>query len=527
MTSALSLFSNRNVLPIFTRSGAGRPTVDKGGLLDLYNLLEAYYQNNGLYETAAAIYGETLQPESLAALRTPARRVVEFYTGAIWPGALPGALPISTENDRIIDPIHQVWLWSNWATKKQLAIRRFAIFGDMILKIARRDRVIGEDGLEVITEPSSVFIEVINPKHVPEGGLILDERGNVTYIRIDVPKTRLNDSGTAVTAYTHTEIWDRQTYRRYEHSQGFNAKISAMGLPLEEVPLEEFGIDFVPFVYAPFCSIDDLARGVGAYTLALEKIDEVNRMTTRLHYLLFRYNKSIWALASNMVDSAGRPIVVSLEEDAGGVMSLGDDEVLKLPGNATLESLVPGLAYDQYLAAIEGQAAELERDLPELAYSRLREKGELSGRAINLLLGDAIARAIEARGNAEDALVRAHKIALTMGQAAGLFENIGTYEAGDYDHAFIERPIIRTTELDRAEVSKAYRDQGLALETTLARAGWQKEEIDEALADIEAERNADQTMLATAALEAARQYEAGQATNGADQPGGPNSPNLT
>lgn len=522
--SALSIFKNRNILPFSPKTG--RQTAEKGDLLDLYNLLEAYYHNNGLYEILASIFGQELQPESLAALRTPAQRVIEFYTGAIWPGALPAALPIKTENPRIIEPIHKIWQWSNWASKKQLAIRRFAMFGDMILKVSRRDHVFylepEEEGQEPLEEiaPSSVFLEVINPKHIPEGGLLLDERGNVIYIRVDVEKTRPTDNGTGLVTYTHTEIWTRQTYRRYEHTMGFNANLAAVGKPKEEIPLEEFGIDFVPFVYAPFRMLDDLARGIGAYTLAVGKIDELNRMATRLHYLLFRYNKAVWALASNMTDSAGRPIVVSLEgdEDGGNTLTLGDDEVLKLPGNSTLESLVPSLAYDQYLAAIEKQAAELEKDLPELAYSRLREKGELSGRAITLLLGDAIARAIEARGNAEDALQRAHKMALTMGVAAGLFANIGTYENGDFDHSFVERPIIRATELDRAEVAKAYRDNGLAIRTALQRAGWNEDDIDAALEDIAEERQSEQASQAMAILDAARRFDSGQDSNGLEQP---------
>ena len=521
--SVLTIFSGRNRLPLLQKSG--RVTVaPKGDLLDLYNLLEAYYYNNGLYERLAAVFGQDLQPESLAALRTPAQRVVEFYTGSIWPGALPSALPIKTDNGRIIEPIQKIWQWSNWASKKQLAIRRFAMYGDMIIKVSRRDHVYiippeneDEEPIEEI-EPSSVFMEVINPKHVPEGGLVLDERGNVIYIRMDVPKHRTS-SGAPI-PYTHTEIWTRETYRRYEHNQGLNADLSTVGKPKEEVPLSEFGIDFVPFVYAPFRMVDELSRGIGAYSLALDKIDEVNRMATRLHYLLFRYNKAVWALSSNMVDASGRPIVVSLAGDEGDedTITLADDELLKLPGNSDIKPLIPALAYDDYLSVVEAQAAELENDLPELAYSRLRDKGELSGRAITLLLGDAIARAIEARGNAEDALQRAHKMALTMGVAANLFSDIGTYENGDFDHSFVERPIIRATELDKADVAKAYRDNGLAIKTALKRAGWEEEEIDTALAELAEEQEANKKSQAEAILDAARRYDGGQDSNGLEQP---------
>jgi hypothetical protein len=537
MSNHLTLNRIRDLIPV-SRAKTGTPAPG-GQFPELYELLESYYHNNGLYERLAMILGNAGQREGvaaairrggsgatvgevLAALRTPARRVVEFYAGTIWPGTLPGALPLVTDNQRIVEPIEKIWLWSNWASKKQLAIRRMAIFGDLVLKVSRRDRVYvdpADPEAAEILEPSSVFVEVINPKHIPDGGLILDERGNVIYIRIDVPKTRPNEAG-LLKEFTHTEIWTRQRFRRYEHDQGFNADLSKVGQPKDDIGIEEFGIDFVPFVYASFSPIDELARGIGAYTLALDKINELNRMATRLHDLLFRYNKAVWALRSNMVDAAGRPIIVDIEGDTAGSskVTLEDDDLLKLPGNADIAALVPTLDYGNYLAAIVAQAQELESDLPELAYSRLREKGELSGRAITLLLGDAIARAIEVRGAAETALIKAHKMALTMGAAAGLFKDIGTYDNGDFDHSFVERPIIRSTELDKAEIVKAYRETGLALETALARAGWSRDDIDEALAAVAKERSADQEALAAATLEAARRMDSGAASNGMERP---------
>ena len=56
----------------------------------------------------------------------------------IWPGPLPAALPIVTENQAIIEPIQQVWTWSNWGSEKQAAARWFACYGDMFLKVATK-----------------------------------------------------------------------------------------------------------------------------------------------------------------------------------------------------------------------------------------------------------------------------------------------------------------------------------------------------------------------------------------------------
>src|SRR5690242_7925392 len=88
---------------------------------ELYGLLRAYYQNNGLYSRLArAMVERGLDAAPMAALRNPAFRVVEFYVAAIWPGPLSTALPIRTDNEAIVAPIEQVWAWSNWAARKQV-----------------------------------------------------------------------------------------------------------------------------------------------------------------------------------------------------------------------------------------------------------------------------------------------------------------------------------------------------------------------------------------------------------------------
>ena len=106
---------------------------------DQYNMLKAYYLNNGVYEIIDAMFsGFGVKRQELKPLRNPAFRVVEFYAVEYWPGPLPAALPIVTENQAIIEPIQQVWTWSNWGSEKQAAARWFACYGDMYLKVATK-----------------------------------------------------------------------------------------------------------------------------------------------------------------------------------------------------------------------------------------------------------------------------------------------------------------------------------------------------------------------------------------------------
>jgi hypothetical protein len=72
------------------------------------------------------------------------------------------------------------------------------------------------------------------------------------------------------------------------------------------------------------------------------------------------------------------------------------------------------------------------------------------------MLGPAIKRLEEARGNAESALVRAHQMALTIGQNLSLFGNLGgDFDSGAFEHAFEARDILPTDDLEMAQTSQA------------------------------------------------------------------------
>jgi hypothetical protein len=89
-----------------------------------YAVLRSYYESNGLYDRLTrSLYESGLWNRAIKPLRNPAYRITEAYPAHLWPGDLPDALPIKTENERLIPAIHQVWQWSNWASKKQVMAR--------------------------------------------------------------------------------------------------------------------------------------------------------------------------------------------------------------------------------------------------------------------------------------------------------------------------------------------------------------------------------------------------------------------
>jgi hypothetical protein len=240
------------------------------------------------------------------------------------------------------------------------------------------------------------------------------------------------------------------------------------------------GIVFIPFAHAKFRDVG-ADRGVGCFVHALDKMDEANRMATRLHQMLFRYNKALWVSSTNQQSSDGTFVAPPLP---GGKLTMKDDTILSMPGMSTLESLVPDIKYAEALAILDSMMKEIEKDLPELGYANLKDKGVISGRAVRLLMADAIDKVIEARANLEAALIKADKHALTLGMVNGIFSGLGSYDAGDFDHSFQERQVVELDDLDKAATLQALVNAGMPILTAMGQAGYEDEVIMKAEAEL-------------------------------------------
>lgn len=411
----------------------------------MYSLLRSLYYNDHAHRQEG-------QGGLVMGLRNPTRAVVDFYAATMWPGTLPDALPIEFDEDNpnpdaVRAAIHKVWEWSNWESRKQVYARNAAMLGDSLIKVATRQNS--------ADETDAVYLQLIEPDYLTD--FDVDERDYLTFIRLDIPRQRRTDGKTE--QYIHTEVWDKAsgTYRVWEHKIP-GRELDQMGTPDVEADIKaEFGFDFLPFVHSKFIDLGD-KRGLAAMTPSLVKVHEANRMASRLHDVAFQYSKPDMVLYSDLTDEDGNTLPPPIINDNGGPLEMAEAMFHRLPSGWKLQHLIANLPYMAHLEILNAHLSNIEQtELPEMLYSQIAKDDNRSGKAIRYMLTPAIARAEEARANAEAALARANQMALTIGTLAQLpgfdFED-GAYEAGQFNHWFAYREIIPLAEDEEAAIDK-------------------------------------------------------------------------
>jgi len=194
--------------------------------------------------------------------------------------------------------------------------------------------------------------------------------------------------------------------------------------------------------------------------------------------MLFRYNKALWVISANTMDSIGRPMPAPQIKDSDTELDMNDNNMLFMPGMSTLQTLVPPINYADALNILKDTIEEIEKDLPELRYYSLQYNASMSGKAIKLLLSAAIDRAVEAQGNFLTGLTRLDEMALTIGKYFGLFpQTIGSFDNNDFSHSIMPMEMFPIDESDRATLLTAYVGAGMSLESALKLVGFSEQQV--------------------------------------------------
>jgi hypothetical protein len=425
---------------------------------ELYAKLDAYYDANGLYD-APSLNAHQLSKfmEAMKPLRNVANRSVEFYANKI----IPGNVEIVTTNDRLKEAIEQVLKWSNFDGQRQKWMRGLSKYGDLYLKIN-----VAND---------KVYLEQIEAKYVKD--FEENDRGILQWIRIEIPQ--LDESGNNV---YYVEYWDKGYFSTWIAPQE-DMELDQLGDAQDYGLIKGLGIDFVPFIHVKFKDVGK-ERGAGCFTHALDKIDEANRQATNLAQLIFKA-EGIWVQRSDSLDKDGRPVAPAPVTNSAGTqtnnLELTKNAFVRLPAGTDLVPTIPDINYASIRDIANDMVTELTQDLPELKYYSL-EGGDLSGKAISLLLAGALDRAQEAGRNFKAGLIRAAQIALTMGITGGVVDaSLGTYDAGDFEHDYSFGLYFTPDATDKSTNLQTLVTATVPLEVAMKIAGYSKDEIDETI----------------------------------------------
>lgn len=441
----------------------GQPTVIPYDYTKLYQALYDLYNNDD----------DIADGDTTRRLRTVVNRSVEFYASKMLPGA---EIKVAIKEDKPEDlktSIEQIIKSSNFGNNKEAMLTGFSLYGDSFLRVRG--------------DPEHSYIEDISPFYVTDFGE--NSRGFLTFIRIDIPILDENDRPAL-----YTEYWDDETkiYRSWVTHQSVTTTIDKLGTPQETLIFAQLGIDFIPIVHTKFRDNGDM-RGLSCVYHALDKIYEANRIATRLHDLLFAFGEPIFVASANDKDSAGRPLPApAIQNVPANTGALGGaieavkvlfGRFVRLPGVATLMSLIPDIDYSDALAILNAQMSEIEEDLPELRWYKLSatERATSSGTALRTLLGAAIDRANKARNNFLSSLSRAMEMALTIGIYNNQFPaSLGNFDSGDFEHELIVDDSWGESTAEKADTMGKLTQAGTPAKSAMKLAGFSDEQVAEA-----------------------------------------------
>jgi hypothetical protein len=460
---------------------------------------------------------------------SPAYRIGEFWPGHLFGGTLdpeagdgrerPSACPIALPEDHpkadaLRAAIAAIWRDSVWAANKDTFTRQGTVLGDAVL--------IGVDD----EARRQVYMRAIHPATVET--LEVDHRGNVRgyTIREKRPDPREGSLGRAcwyVEMATRTgEGVHFQTYL----DDGLGTLEPWDWRPEPEPWRPEWTEDygFIPMVRVQHRDMG-LGWGWSEYHGSLAKFLELDDQASRLGDQNRKELQPIWYFAGA---EAGEVSLTSPENTTDDPHKGRRARYTMFgPAGSEPHPMVGSLDIPGCLANIRGILEVLEREHPELLADDVGP-GD-SGAARRVAREKVEALVVGRRAGYDDALVRMHKMLISIGAAKGYpgFEAFdeGSYERGELDHAIGDRPVFSVSTAERlAEANargtalKLFTDAGLPRRMAMAQVGFSPEEIDEAEALAEREQAASQGRQAVAfrqQAEARRAAELGE--DGADE----------
>lgn len=399
---------------------------------DLFSLTKKYLDKQRIYPKTRGIYN-------------PVTRLVDFYVDNIHGGPLDlaagdgsliqTAIPIvpaeqnqsPTAAADIRRAVGRVWKDSNWDLNKADYVRYGVSLGNSAI------RVVDDVGRR------QVRFDTVYPGEVVD--IQLDARGNVVFWSQEYESEERLPDGT-IEAFTYGIEITKDEFRTFRNGYSFGYADSG-GLAVWANP---YG--FVPVVWIKHKnSGTDL--GLCAYHHAIPKINDLNEIASHLGEQLRKMVHPQW-------------LITGATEPASKKFTSDDKVWTTLNEHARPWPLNDAVAIADVVGALKSRIDEIEKDFPELTFHIVRERmgnGDLPARAVRMILHDAVARVQEARVNYDGGLIRAQKMAMSIGgyrryDDFANFDVRAAFEEGRLDHTIGFREIIPPDEMERLQLAQ-------------------------------------------------------------------------
>jgi hypothetical protein len=430
-----------------------------------------YRAKYGLYRAQRSIYN-------------PTRRLVEIYAGQLYPGVLsedgkqlpdgiPLAIPLTDDTaPELKTAIAQFWQWSNWQANKSLFVRYGAIAGSVMVEAV--------DNLD----RRNVTANVVWPGQVCY--IDLDDTGNVKEYALEY--RAYDDDRNEM--FTFRKEVDTEVFRYYRDGNLYDYD----GAGSEQA--NPYG--FVPAVWVRHNQTGS-DWGAPAIEGSLNKIDELNSLASHVHDQIHKKVAAPAVLSGvtslrSLTEQQNRtqPNPDYTSENARVLEDREDLLLIGAPEGAAVHSLAGTLELDDALPYLEKLLGEIEQDHPELIlYQQLRQMSQVTGPGASRLMGDAAARIWEAQATYDQQSVKLFGMVVAIAGwrlNSGAWNStdrqrekfrpfdLGSYQRGDLDMAISPRPIMPTSQLERAQEEMAaaqavgaYVTAGMSLEMAMQR----------------------------------------------------------
>lgn len=426
----------------------------------LYKLWWAYFDNsiynnteNGGYKDLVNTWLGDAKVGNLSPLFNPVERAVRAYE-YVFDGGFGDEIQIDrkinkerTVNNAIVEPINQIWKWSNINAWKNELLIKTAALGTCGLRIHYVNDDNGKRIFLLPEHPSRIkFVE-------------RDERDNITQIVLEYEQMEgefLDDTGeNPRLLHRYVEYMSRDKFWMTRDGQWWNY-IDQKEVDTKEEATVKNILGIVPYVLVTQSKIG-ADFGVPCFYGHERQIDQINALTAHINQQIRRHVTATWLIEGGGPAPEkiimGDQVIWYVQREAGTSSQVSAKDLVS---NLNLES-----AISQQSKLID----ELTNAIPEMKATDGQFLSHQSGGTVAQLRLPAEQRILGARTNIESAFVKAQQIALSLGILHNMWDlgnGMGTREIADAayaegleDHRFNKRPALPLTVDDVLTQAKA------------------------------------------------------------------------